>query len=148
MIIKVKAKSSSWDLRPDWVQRDEFKLCLGNFRFFSVLLNQSLCCFSPCVCQGWAVLLMDVLGCHLLIASVKMIDPSPQRGRLKFTATALNLHFAFPPVTYSADNDDTDCNPAALYSSLAEGLVHVQLAQWAEMSLLLFKISIFWCTHV
>lgn len=52
--------------------------------------------------------MMDVQGCHLRIASVKMIDPSSQRGRLKFTALELNLHCAFPRVRYSADDDDDD----------------------------------------
>lgn len=78
---------------------------------------------------------MDVQGCHLLIASVKM---GPQRGRLKFTTLALNLHSAVPPVTYTVDNDNTDGNSAAVHSSLAEGLACVQLAHWAEMSLLFF----------
>lgn len=50
------------------------------------------------MCQGWTVLLMDVQGCHLWIASVKMIDWSPQRGRFKFTAPQLNFCFGFPQV--------------------------------------------------
>lgn len=73
--------------------------------------------------------MMDVPGCHLRIASVKMIDPSPQRGRLKFTALDLNL--PSPEARYSADDDDG--RPTDVYSSLTEGRARVQLAQWAEL---------------
>lgn len=83
MIVKVKAKSygKRWD---------------SDFNLFSVLLGPTLSCFCLCVCQAWAVLMMDVQGCHLQIASVKMIDPSLLKGRLKFTALELNLRCAFP----------------------------------------------------
>lgn len=37
--------------------------------------------------------MMDVRGCHVQIDSVKMIDPSLQRGQLKCTALELNLRF-------------------------------------------------------
>ena len=63
---------------------------------FPVLLSVTLCCFRFHVCQGRAVLMMDERGCHLRIASVKMIDPSPERGRLKFRARELNSHCASP----------------------------------------------------
>lgn len=60
---------------------------IETFRFYWVWL----CAVSGFyVCQGWAVPMMDVQGCHLRIASVKMIDPSRQRGRLKFTAPELS----------------------------------------------------------
>lgn len=41
---------------------------------------------------------MDVQGCHLWIASVKMIDSSPQRGRFKFTALKFDFCFGLPQV--------------------------------------------------
>lgn len=41
---------------------------------------------------------MDVQGCHLWIASVKMIDSGPQRGRFKFTALKFDFCFALPQV--------------------------------------------------
>lgn len=66
--------------------------------------------------------MMDVQSCHLRIASVKMIDPSLQRGQLKFTALELNLHCAFPLVRYSTD----------VCSSHIEGWACVQLAQGTE----------------
>lgn len=71
--------------------------------------------------------MIDVQGCHLRIASVRMIDPSLQRGQFKFTLLALNLHCAFPQVRYSAADDDD------VYSSLTEGRGCIQLAQWAEL---------------
>ncbi len=80
--------------------------------------------------QGWAVLMMDVQGCHLRIASVKMIDPGPQRGRLKFTALEFNSHCASPQVRYSAD--DGDDHSTAVCSSHTEGRARIQLAWRAD----------------
>lgn len=77
--------------------------------------------------------MMDVRGCHLRIASVKMIDPSPRRGRLKFTAPERNLHRALassqifrPPTTVTSAAD--------VRSSLCGGgRARVQLARRAEL---------------
>lgn len=76
--------------------------------------------------------MMDVRGCHLRIASVKMIDPSPQRGRLKFTALEFKLPLCFPPqVRHSAEEDDDDSNDVC--SSHTKGRARVQLAQRVEL---------------
>lgn len=64
---------------------------------FSLLLSLTLRCFRFSVCQSRALLMMDTQSCHLRIASVKMIDPSSGRGRLKFTALELNLCWVFFP---------------------------------------------------
>ena len=75
--------------------------------------------------------MMDVQGCHLRIASVKMIDPSPQRGRLKFTALDLNL--PSPPRARRSADDGGGGRPTDVYSSLTEGRARVQLARRAEL---------------
>lgn len=62
----------------------------------------------------------NVRRCHLRIASVNMIDQSPKRGRLKFTALELNLHYAFPQVRDSAGDD---CDPAGVQLCLTGGLL-------------------------
>lgn len=62
--------------------------------------------------------MMDAQGCHLRIASVKMIDLSLKRGRLKFKALEFNLQCAFPQVSYSAD--DHNDNSIGVYSKLTE----------------------------
>lgn len=75
--------------------------------------------------------MMDTQGCHLRIASVKMIDPSPRRGRLKFNAPELRSHCAFIQIRYCADDDDGDSTDVC--SSHPEGRACVQLAQRAEL---------------
>lgn len=68
--------------------------------------------------------MMDVQGCHLQIASVKMIDPSLQRGQLKFTTPNLKLALcASPGVTCTAD--EYDGSSTAVNASLTQTLAHV-----------------------
>lgn len=76
--------------------------------------------------------MMDVQGCRLRIASVKMIDPSSRRGRLKFTAPELRPRRAFTQDGRSADDDDGG-DSTDVCSSQPRGRACVQLAQWAEL---------------
>lgn len=149
MIMKVEAKSYRFDLFPQRVKVEKLNLStyhIETFLFYWV----GLCAVSGFMCRGWAVLVMDVQGgCHLQIASVKMIDPGPQRGRLKFTALEFNMHCAFPQVRYSADDDDDHSTDVC--SSRTDGRARIQLAYrgWWLQWLFLHNICKIWlCVSV